>query len=74
MISKTEQDLNDELLNMALSNFEEFAKQTGFDMARAHICLLKSKGKSYAQIAIILKKSRPQVIGIYKRNCNCKQS
>ena len=72
-MTEIEKKLNEEALKMALENFDLFCQVTGYDATRAHVCLLKSKGKSYGQIALILGKTRAQVIGIFIRNCNCKQ-
>lgn len=68
----TEQ-LNNEMLEIALRNFDEFCQLTGFDVLHAYVCLLKTKGKSYGQIAVMLKKSRDQIRGIHRRNCGCIQ-
>lgn len=74
MISQEARDkLNMEILEHAVKNFEEWCKVMNFDEARAQICHLKAKGKSYTQISIILGRSRDQVIGIYRRNCGCIQ-
>ncbi len=72
MISnEAREQINKELLEMALANFTEFCRLMNFDETRAQICLLKSKGKSYGQIANALGKSRDHVIGVFKRNCGC---
>ena len=77
MMTKNKQsiqsELHDEMLKIALRDFDEFCMITQFDITRAYICMLKAKGKSYAQIGVCLGKSRSAVIGIYKRNCVCIQ-
>lgn len=65
----TKQDLNSELLDMAMQDFEAFCLVAGVDLTRAYVCILKSKGKSYAQIAIMLGVTRDQVIKMYHRKC-----
>lgn len=66
-----QQQLQQELVNTALNDFNQFCETTGIDLRRAYICMLKAKGKSYAQIAVCLGITRKAVIGIYQRNCTC---
>jgi hypothetical protein len=42
--------LDDTLLEMALTRFEDFCKLTNIDKVQAFVCLEKRKGKSLRQI------------------------
>lgn len=64
-------DILDQLLQLAMEDFSNFCEITNFDTERAYICMLRTKGKSYGQIAVILNKSKDQVRGIIRRNCGC---
>lgn len=63
--------IHEALLEVAVQNFEEFCALTKFDATRAYVCLLKTKGLSYQQIANKLNMSRDEVRGIYRRRCGC---
>lgn len=63
----------DELVNIALNNFDTFCVLFGADKQRAKICLLRSQGKSYGQIAVMLRITKDAVRGMHRRNCGRKQ-
>lgn len=68
-----QQQLQQELVSIALKSFDEYCRLTGTDPVRSCICLLRSKGKSWAQIGITLKMDSEKARGIYRRKCGRKQ-
>lgn len=59
IIQQHDTELDKELQEIALNNWGAFVRLVGEgSIVSAKVCILKSKGKSYAQIAIRFKKSK----------------
>lgn len=60
------QDIDRQLQEMALTNWEEFKRLTGVDTTNFIICSKRKEGKSIRQIALIVSRNRDKVHRVCK--------
>jgi len=69
-----EQELDKKLVELAVTNFEEFCLIASVDKIQAYVCIEKSKGKSSGTIAITLGVSPQAVDKRYKKCLPCQKN
>lgn len=65
-----EKQLDEKLKELAKKNFDWFCTITNADKIQAYVCIERQRGKSYAQIAMVLDMKRESVFSRAKK-CKC---